>query len=467
MDLAEACEQEIRNVSEGLGRLIPSTIPITILLYQPGQDPEGPEGTLIEVAPRPLGAPKETVVQNPTSGRTGSFLNIHGYASRFIPDTHRITREDIASYVEANDGAMRRRQVSLESKRYTTLHWPRKDRPPEGAYIHHLSISPNLTDLHSIRIPTFGIVYAITREKHPVGSTNFQVLINASQIAARLILCERALLLFGLWGSEHDPRSGNFNPRRKAYSLLFGNTQIKDAALDELYKLAFRFVLAHHWFYPHSPVAYRAITQLSDEKTDRVPDTYAMHAWPVPSEFRSVESVEGLGEQINVLVRDFLQVGSHLFSPAQYIESNHFETLFKIFSSVVISLSRNMRRLSSERDGEFTVADETTADCPFVSLVPDRCGEKKIPTQLPVFAYEKITRVLRRDPSKWEKDLKVCLEQISPGNTPKIYAADRNLVPEHTIELIHRSRLRGNDVGHRLRWFHNYVRYLIELDMER
>ena len=294
--LIALADDEVRRVRSSLEARVPPDYPVSIYLYQPVGADEHPDGRLVDVAPRPPGAPDGVIFQPLSAGHTGAFFSRADAAEIFEPLVQAIDQQAIDTYGSSPlSPAGRQRQVRLESLRYPLISFPSQDLPPEGSYIHQMALAPSVAELALLDFPILGMVYTIT----PDGDRTREVrhLVHVSQRAGQAALFERVKLL---WGEDL------LLAARREVDTAYGKPDTD--TFDNAHRLGILFVLSHHWFYPQRPIAWRLLDDLSRRRW------FGAFGWQPPL-LRVGPANVGLRENVDVLHRDFLHLCYQLCGP--------------------------------------------------------------------------------------------------------------------------------------------------------
>lgn len=227
-------EQELRRL---LAKRAPGAFEATMMLFQPHHCTGSADaGKLVDIGPRSREWPQGTVWQPATSGSTGKFLDSHEYARTFLPQTETITEDVVSDYRANIPGDVREAQVGLERLRYRGLSWSNEPVPPQGSYIHHISLSPPPPYLADVNLPSFGVVYSLSSEETSVALR--KLLVPAALMAGALVLERRIKRLLGDMGAARQ---------------VF-DSDASAPATDDTCLLLLRHLLNHHWFFPYDPL---------------------------------------------------------------------------------------------------------------------------------------------------------------------------------------------------------------------
>jgi hypothetical protein len=238
-------EDELHQMEEVFKSEYSGETPLSMLLYQPVGTAGA--GRLVDIGPKPQ-ASSQRIEQQASSGRTGLFLNDAETPYSWVPNGAQITEGDVSNYVTTNpDENQRKRQVSMEALRYRKagIKFPRADAPPKGAWIFQQRISPRPEGAGfpqvSARYPGLGVVYTLCSEE------------SGSDISKRIPLYALAA------GDQALKTRLNFllnDDKAKIVNSLIGGFQLAEGKGIQLIGT---LLLAHHWFYPHDPVAWHLL----------------------------------------------------------------------------------------------------------------------------------------------------------------------------------------------------------------
>jgi hypothetical protein len=250
--MKQIADEEARSVRERLASAYDGNTPVTVLMFQPVITPGQHAGRLVDVGPRPAGAANQTVEQNASSGLTGKFFEHKDTPFRWVPKSDLINASIVDAYVTSNtDEKARRDQVALEGLRYGhEVSFERPDAPPVDAFIHQQSLLPRPETSfprRPLRYPSVGIIYTISKSSKP-NEMQVQLPLFASA-AADATLEMRLLALLG-------------EKRQKIAADLMHRSDLVEKG--EAYRIVGTLMLAHHWFYPHDPIAWTVLWLLKE-----------------------------------------------------------------------------------------------------------------------------------------------------------------------------------------------------------
>lgn len=306
--LEELAKAEIETVRREMGNRFrhPRYRPLTLMLYYPLPTLNGttcPAGFFADVGPHKNEGDYSLIFQPAHAGETGAFFASEDYAETFAAKTQMITEAVQASYREGlQDRGARTAQVKWEADRYLDIHFPELDAPPVGIYMHSLSISTPPVELDAaVRVPSLGIAYKLSTTE--IDPTIGKELLPAALVAAQVAIKKRIDLLFG---------------HRFRNALAPDYHEVRGRSVD-LFCLVITYLLAHHWFYPHSPLAYNALSLLEPD-AEALKKIYWKHFWHPPVHNTRPLTHKSLPEILKLLHQDFLQLGSVYFGRSAYSE---------------------------------------------------------------------------------------------------------------------------------------------------
>jgi hypothetical protein len=307
--LSAIAERERTAATDFVERLLPVDTRVSVYLFQPvsaaGLRPESP-GTLWDIGPLPAGAAgtdRSLLYTCAESGRTGSFLQSGDECTRRVPQTTRINAAAAASYRSFNgDSAVRRAQIAVEAARHG-FEVKNPDGPPEGFHIHHLALAPGAQSFDAVatgRIPVLGTIFALTKEKEPLGKHEYANLVDYAIFIAGEVLEIRAEHLFG---RAHV--AAGFEG--SALEALI-DSPTSDAAVQ----LAIKLLFAHHWFFPYDPAAWSLLSR-SLGGPDAARETFERHEWTPPRSHDNPGNDQRSDDELRqTVVGDFTTLVQHI-----------------------------------------------------------------------------------------------------------------------------------------------------------
>ena len=121
-------QNEIEELQKSLKKLMPEDVPVTIQIFQPVDG-----GRLIDVGPRPKGAPGGLVFQKNNVGRTGDIFQDAQASHRYIPLPRMVSSIEPGTFSEEI--------LRLEKLRYPGIGRWTDYGPPPTSWIHQLPLA--------------------------------------------------------------------------------------------------------------------------------------------------------------------------------------------------------------------------------------------------------------------------------------------------------------------------------------
>lgn len=362
--IRDIAADEGRSINALLSKAVPPESPVTVFMHYPIAD-LAQDGLLVDVGP-PIGDPNQPLPwQSASSGRTGEFMkNGAEFALTHVPVRQRITKKDVESFASANPPEIRQQLTAIERKRYPNVGWGAGGLPPEGAYIHHLSLTPPVFDLRACRLPMLGVISALSKDKDETRRVSDR-LIRTAHVAGLECLQTRIKVLLG--------------DRLKALSVFFTPNAITLNLSENIYELAFPFLLAHHWFYPYDPAAAIALLKLVGGDRARLNAIYAALGW-TPAMLNLEDGGRDLRQLLDVVADDLVQIAS--YSRTQRPVHDSRAGLARCLATALMALAENLMyvrdRMAAER--EFEPAEQHNDN--YVALITPHA---QIPIEAPAF----------------------------------------------------------------------------------
>lgn len=291
---------------------------------------------------------EKPVTQYP-SGFSGEAIKDRkvGYG---VPRSDQITTKIQEEYRDKNRcNKMREAQMLLEIERMkTTPLWREiaenvavevkaKDWvQPLDYWVHHFPLTlPATTQIKEERQPFVGIAYILMPPATNITAADSARVLHASYLATKIIVSRRIDYL--LW-PIHTPKT---NRRKTPQETNRGFAPKVDSKAPTIA----RFLLAHHWFYPHEPSALQLLYYIcGDDKSLR--DIYHRHGWlPPPHSLLREDKDTAFNPDILVdnLVEDFAQLRAYTEPHQEAVSRNEIEAIRETIWSVSITLAGNPR----------------------------------------------------------------------------------------------------------------------------
>ena len=408
--LEHLASKEARELRDALRQLMPHELTATVLLHQPVADSIYPGGWFTDVGPYDEESPVRQAVH---SGSTGRFFELNEqYALNPIPSALAIDERSRQTYEKENPPEERLRQVAVERQRHRSVKWD-SDRLPPRVFIHHVPLAAPVLDLLSTRVPSLGLVYALTATAE-IDDTVTR-LVRVAEVAGREAMRVRMHVLFG--------------SRFERALRVDARTVARVIDKDQFAALLMVFVLTHHWWYPFDTVAAKALHAAASTPAD-YEQAYAANGWLPP--FRlSVTTAEPAA--LEQLAADFLQLARHAIGRRVALDSHFLQERFY----TVINLLAGRPHYVDDRDFDSAtlLVSEKSRDGDYVALI-HRPDADDFSCEIPVFHASQV-RASRRNARtpKGQKSRRALRTVIAPGDI-KPRTALLNLKPAYVIERI-------------------------------
>lgn len=296
----------------------------------------------------PIAHREEHVIQYP-SGFSGEAIKDRkvGYG---IPRSDQITTKIQEEYREKNRcDKMREAQMLLEIERMKTTPLWREIAEnvtvevkakgwvqPLDYWVHHFSLTlPATTQIKKEeRQPFVGIASILMPPATNITAADSARVLHAAYLATKIIVSRRIDYL--LW-PIHTPKKG----RKTSQETNRGFAPRADSKAPTIA----RFLLAHHWFYPHEPYALQLLYYIcGDDKS--ISDIYRRHGWlppPISLLRTDMDTAFNPDNLVDNLVEDFAQLRAYTEPHQEPVSKNEIEAIRETIWSVSIALAGNPR----------------------------------------------------------------------------------------------------------------------------
>lgn len=335
--LREFHKKEEIAMRAALASIQPPDAPVTIQLYQAHDG-----GWLVDVGPRPKGAPDAHVSQAVGTGSSGALFKDDNASNRFTP-----TIDDAPTGRDAFSAE----QLALEAVRYQarTASW--SNGIPKNTYIAQLpltSLPASLCPTKSgksevLRLPHLGAVYTLSRDRTFKNDAICQSLILHALCAGRII---HNLRLEHVLASDKNPSVPAVNRLKVAKETIWkkstsssgewysGRPELVDTCV-----VVGTLMLNHHLFFPFDAVTYKLFSALSS--ADYANQVYYLHCCCPPTHGleKTLDSKTNIQEAIDTLTDDILRILELAFCDPHAAITGCREAKRKLIKGAIVTMT--------------------------------------------------------------------------------------------------------------------------------